>query len=327
MDALPSLGRGIAEVIPSTYQLYGDILRQESNVSFINQAQPETFSYGTHERQKLDLYTPSDSAPKPALGTSRPILVFLYGGGFVNGDRILASIPRGLVYRNFGYFFSEKLGYETLVMDYRLQKHGAKLQTGGEDICDMMKWVAGHYGNDGNQEREVFLMGTSAGSVHVTTWLFGTWFKESREASIVGKHGVKLSGIIILGCPCYWDASSGALSDVLVDVYGGKAAIKENEPIALMRQATTGSGVRPKDKWPRILVLVAELDPEALMVVPSEVFAREWQSEGGHQLKFDVVKGHNHVSPPLGLGTHVEKEEKWGYELGKWIGGKEATFF
>jgi hypothetical protein len=326
MDTLQHLGREIYEVKSATYQTYGNILNQEPNASLINQAQPETFSYGNDERQKLDLYTPSASAPKPTAGKSCPVLIFVYGGSFVEGDRIIAEIPGGLVYRNIGFFFAEKLGFETLVLDYRLLSHGANFRNGGEDIDEAMEWIAKHYGKDENQERDVFLMGTSAGTVHITTWLFGEWFAKSREAFIAGKHRVKLAGVIVLGCPFNWDARSGPLTDLLISLYGSKEAIKENEPIALMRRANQASDTQTNIKWPRFLVLVSELDPEALIVAPSREFAAEWHSRGGDQLLFKVLKGHNHISPPLALGSQIEREESWGYELGRWIAGEDVKF-
>ena len=41
--------------------------------------------------------------------------------------------------------------------------------------------------------------------------------------------------------------------------------------------------------------------------------------ERGGKGKFIKLKGHNHISPPLSLGTGVKEEEAWGFELAEWV--------
>ena len=318
MDNLSNLGRGVSDVLQPTYQIYGDILRQPENKAKIQSANCETFSYGSHDRHKLDLYRPSLSAPKPARGKSRPVLIFVCGGGFVHGDRILSEVPGGIVYKNLGYFFAEKFGFETVVMEYLLLKHGAKLPSGAEDIDSILEWVQSRFGKNEKNERKIFLMGNSAGGVHVATWLFGEWFRQRREMLSEGMGSIRLGGIVLLGAPFNWNASSGELLTVLASYYGSQKDIKVNEPMELMKRATEGDIGRDMQKWPRLMVLVSELDPEDMMIQSAKDFVEEWKYRGG-KADFEILKGHNHISPPLALGTGLEREELWGFEVGRWI--------
>ncbi len=82
MDQIGSFGSDIVPIIFPTYKLLGDILNKSENASAIRATKRETFSYGPNERHVLDLFTPSASAPNPAREGPRPVLLFVYGGGF-----------------------------------------------------------------------------------------------------------------------------------------------------------------------------------------------------------------------------------------------------
>ncbi len=320
MDTIATLGRAIAEVAGPTFQAYGDLLREPVNASAIHATKRETFPYGSHDRQKLDLYTPSSHAPKPAAGKHRPVLVFVYGGAFVMGDRVEGMVPGEVVHTNLGYFFAEKLGYATIVMDYRLLSHGAKYPSGGEDVAGVMDWIEARDKSDvsGHEKMgEIILMGNSAGGVHVATWLFEERFREGRNAFVAGINGVKLQGAVFLGCPLRWNMDGG-MRPMLTTYYDGEKESVEAEPTALMEKAIGGAEKGEMGKWPKVLVAVSELDPEVDMVVPGKEFAKIWKEKGGRG-SFIELKGHNHISPPLSLGTGDKREEAWGFELAEWV--------
>jgi hypothetical protein len=263
----------------------------------------------------LDLFTPSAQAPTPAASKVRPILVFAYGGAFVMGDRNMGAVPGDLVYRNVGYFFAEKLGFETIVMDYRLLSHGAKYPSGGEDVALVMNWVADRYKSF--RTKEVFLMGNSAGAVHVATYLFEQRFSERRKSFVNWQNGVKLRAAVFLSCPLRWDMDRG-MRDMLNTYYGGETEAKEAEATALMDLATKDLSVGDMGQWPKILTAVAELDPEDMMIAPAKEFAQIWNERGGigNYIEFE---GHNRLSPPLSLGTGIAREELWSFQLAEWM--------
>lgn len=84
------------------------------NKEKIEHIQPVTETYGPHYRHVLDIY----QAKNNDVG---PILVFLYGGGMIRGDRILADTGKGLIYWNLGTFFASR-GITTIIPDYRRVK-------------------------------------------------------------------------------------------------------------------------------------------------------------------------------------------------------------
>ena len=100
MDQLEVLGRGIRQCIFQTYQIYGRLL--QDNQKQIESISRQTHRYGPTPRHQLDIYEPS------AVTDDTAILVFVYGGGLENGDRIVQS-PLGtgdLIYHNVGYYFA-----------------------------------------------------------------------------------------------------------------------------------------------------------------------------------------------------------------------------
>ena len=133
----------------------------------INATKRDTFSYGPHERHQLDLYAPSPGTPNPASTGNRPLLVFLYGGGCASGDKIFDLIPGDLVYPNLGSFFADVLGYETTVINYRLTKHAARFPRSADNLNMALEWLDKHYAAQGT--KNVYIMGNSAGGVHLTT--------------------------------------------------------------------------------------------------------------------------------------------------------------
>ena len=139
MEHLPALGTAIPDIISSTTKIYQPLLIEKAND--ILSTKKETFSYGPTPRQVLDIYYPSEEKISPS-----PVLLFFYGGGLVRGDRIL-SVVNGLLYTNLGHFFS-KLGYVTVIPDYRLVPE-AKYPSGGEDVLAALEWTDARFAGEG----------------------------------------------------------------------------------------------------------------------------------------------------------------------------------
>ena len=100
MDQLPQFGRHIFPALVPTFQAYAPL--HEKNRANIESTPREEFEYGSHSRQKLDLYSPKQ------ISDDTPVIVFFYGGGLSRGDKRLPSPPtaEGLVYANLGHYFS-----------------------------------------------------------------------------------------------------------------------------------------------------------------------------------------------------------------------------
>lgn len=306
MPELSEFGRNLREQASPTFKIFGDLLRNPHAAKAIRRKVPEVHSYGTHARHLLDLYPGASSTPN-SVETRKPILVFIYGGGFVTGSRRLPFIEGDLVYQNVGYFFSEKLGFDTIIMDYTLIKDGARFPKGAEEIDMVLQWLENSYLKGSNGRRDLYLVGNSAGGVNLATWFFMEAFSASARRLTTGSGRLRLKAVLILSSPFLWDPQGG-MRDVLLQYYAGEAEMIENSPITLMRKAKLDSWQRPA-----LIMAVSEFDPKDI-VDTSKEFLREW-NQRGQDSELWVLPGHNHFSPPLALGTTDIKAEAWGYEL------------
>lgn len=111
---------------------------------------PITRAYGDHPRQKLDVYP-----GRGAQGDNRrPVLVFLYGGGWRAGERRL--------YQPLVAGFTA-MGFCVVVPDYRLFPH-AHYPDFVEDVAAAVAWTFRHIGEFGGDPARLSLMGHSAGA-------------------------------------------------------------------------------------------------------------------------------------------------------------------
>ncbi|KAI2777202.1 alpha/beta-hydrolase [Daldinia loculata] len=307
MDKLRPLGRGIDDLLLPTFAAYAPlVLAKETE---IKSTRRETHKYGSTPRQQLDVYYPDQGKAAPQF-RAKPVFIFLYGGGFVGGSKINEEYAHGLVFKNVGHFFASRYGFTVIVPDYRLISHGAKYPSGGEDVKLVIDWIAKELTKqDGYESIDLFLLGNSAGGIHVTTYLLGPEFKESREAVVSEERkgpGVLLRGVILLGVPFHWGGDDNAI----LRAYLGEGKIWENSSLGILEKE------KKKDAEPvlpgvKISILVSELDPE-LMYESAQQFKKEWTKA---DIIYDLLDGHNHISPQLGLSTGIEKEEAWGVQV------------
>lgn len=305
MDVISGLGRGVDDTVNATYEAYGNILRNPSNAAKIYSTPVKSYSYGPHSRHCLNLYEPKGSAYPAPTGRARPVLLYVYGGAFMFGDRVLREIPGDVVYHNVGAFFTE-LGFDVVVMDYRLVKHRAKYPSGGEDVDGVMKWMDGHF-NSGS--RDIFLLGHSAGGSHIATWMFDERFQQSIARFDDASARLRLRGAIFLSTPL---TVAPSLEPLFEPYYGNITAVRNFQPTKLMQNGTksTATGFE-------LLILVGELDPDPVFYA-AEDFKRSWE-DTERKVAIRVLKGHNHHSPPISLGTNIPEEDSWGFMLGDWM--------
>ncbi len=107
-------------------------------------------AYGSDPRQKLDVYAPTTIAP----GASLPVVIFFYGGGWVDGDRG--------DYAFAGRAFAAQ-GFVAVVADYRLVPQ-VRFPTFVQDGALAVKWVRDNIAEAGGDPRRIALSGHSAGA-------------------------------------------------------------------------------------------------------------------------------------------------------------------
>ncbi|KAJ7609194.1 Alpha/Beta hydrolase protein [Mycena polygramma] len=174
----------------------------ESKRDAIAQAR-KTFAYGTTERHQLDIYYP------PNTGNKHPLLfyMYVYGGGFVSGDRTLRA-PADVAYGNVGLYFAAR-GFITIVPDYRLVPH-TTYPGPSEDLRDALAWAVAHAENLGPDAdtATVFFLGHSAGGVHTLTLLL-----EPTVLAGVPDLRARIKGVVIASAPFHFEPQGHDLGE------------------------------------------------------------------------------------------------------------------
>ncbi len=116
--------------------------------------------YGPHERQRLDVLS-----PKSPSRVAMPVLIFVHGGGFVRGNR-----SDGEIFDNVLNFFTRH-GVLGINATYRLAPEYT-FPAAAEDVRDIVAWVRENAAKHGGDPDRIFLMGHSAGAVHVASYTF-----------------------------------------------------------------------------------------------------------------------------------------------------------
>jgi acetyl esterase/lipase len=318
MDQIKALhgskGDSIFAVLSPTFQIFATLL--SNNREEILSIPSKTESYGTHPRQNLDIYYP------PKKSDDAPILVFFYGGGLVGGDKILpgSGALEGLVYHNLGTFFAKR-GITTIIADYRLVNselggHDAVFPSGGEDVSLVLKWLETFTGKG---KGDVFIMGNSAGGVHISTFLLAPRFLEQRKSLLNGEKGITLKGAIELAVPFHFHNSPALRGGMLKNYYGSDQDVRENSPFGLLEAVAKTGKSRDESGVPKILVLDADFDPVDEILEPTLDFVKLSKELWGTAVEYVKIPGHNHISPPLALMSGDEEGEKWSEAVELWI--------
>lgn len=313
-DLNDSAGQGITSILPGTFKIFAPLLLK--NKAAIKSFPAKTESYGSHPRQQLDIYRP------PTESKNSPILVFFHGGGLVRGDKISPQIPEGVVYANVGSFFASR-GITTINPNYRrvnseIGGEDAVFPSGGEDVSLVLKWVETFA--DGGK-RDVYLLGNSAGGVHISTFLFHPKYLEQRQSYQSGKTSITLKGAIEMAVPFHFQRADAVRSDVLGTYYGNSEEIAQRCAYGLFEVVLKSGKSREEVAVPKVLALLGEYDPEDEIGAPMDDFVALWKKTWGEGIEYEKMPGHNHISPPLVLMSNDVKGEKWAEDVVTWIKG------
>lgn len=238
----------------------------------------------------------------------------------MRGDKI--SPQFNLVYHNLGAFFASR-GITTIIPDYRRVNspfggEDAVFPSGGEDVSLALKWVEKY---DTSAKRDVFIMGNSAGGVHISTWLFEPSFLDQRKKYIAGEGSIVLKGAIELGAPFHFGEAGPERNSMLMAYYGSEEGYKAHSPYGLMETAVKSGVSREETGVPKVLALASEWDPVTEIVKPMEDFVELWKKSWGGDITYYTLAGHNHISPPWALNAGEAEGEKWGEYVARWIKG------
>jgi triacylglycerol lipase len=186
--------------------------------------------YGPADRNLLDIFM-----PEPA-SAARPVFIFVHGGGFVAGNKRTGSSP---FYDNI-MLWALKNGFVGVNMTYRLAPQ-SPWPAAVEDVSAAVRWVAENIASRGGEPGRIYLMGHSAGAVHVATYVSHPEYQ--------GAKGSGLAGAIIVSA--LYDLTGVPASDSTTAYFGTDTAS--------YRERSSFDGLLTT-KTP-FMIAAAELDP------------------------------------------------------------------
>lgn len=130
-------------------------------------------AYGPHPRQVLDVYA------SPG-GRGAPVLVFAHGGALTEGDK--DRTPE--LYSNVCWFMTrnDMIGVN---LEYRLAPE-AKYPAVTEDVALAVQWTRRNIEGFGGDPDRIFLMGHSAGALHVGSYAYDRRFHPPGGPGVAG---------------------------------------------------------------------------------------------------------------------------------------------
>jgi arylformamidase len=234
--------------------------------------------YGSDERQRLDIFAMS--------GTEKaPVLVFVPGGGFVRGDK---RSPGGQPFFDNIGGFAARNGMIGVTMNYRLAPMHM-WPAGTDDMALAIDWLRANIAQFGGDPDRIYLSGTSAGAVHV--------------GSYVALRQPKIAGAIMISGA--YDMPSLDHSDMHDAYYG-------TDPQVLVKASTTPGLIASKVPC---LFTVCEYDPAQFQKQAARL-CDAWTQEKGTFPRMLWLRGHNHQSSTVSVGS---SEDSLGPEILRFI--------
>jgi acetyl esterase/lipase len=216
---------------PKTVELYAPLQQKEP---YQGVKVERDVKYGPADRNLLDLFMP-ETRESP-----RPVLIYIHAGAFVGGDK--RTTPTGPFYDNI-MLWAVKNGFVGVNATYRLAPQ-APWPAGPEDMTRLVQWVTDKIGERGGNPARIYLMGHSAGAVHVANYVSHPEFHRVKGGGLAG--AIMVSGIYELNAP----------------LAGGQRAYFGDDPARYAeRSSLRGLG---KTDIP-LMLTAAELDPEGFV--------------------------------------------------------------
>ncbi len=265
-DAVKSAGAVISkECLKATIAALAPFQQDNSETAEVTR----DLAYGPDPRHKFDWFRPvahrAQSAPK--------VVLFVHGGGFVGGDKREPDSP---LYDNIGIWAAAN-GLHAATITYRLAPQHA-WPAGGEDVRRAVEAVAAHAKKTLGTAPRIYVMGHSAGAVHV--------------AAAVTMQAIpsEVAGCMLISG--FYDNTVGTPNPA----YFGERPE--------MYEAQSSLQSLSRSAFPMFLA-VAELDPirmhaQAVAVMKGRV------DHGGATPQFVVLDANNHFSPVLLLNSRVD---------------------
>jgi acetyl esterase len=237
--------------------------------------------YGEHSRQRLDVY-------KPEHAKSRPVVLFVHGGAFVDGERNRSAE----VYANVLYYFARH-GVVGVNVEYRLAPE-FQFPSGIEDVRRALEWTRANIGEFGGDQNRIFLMGHSAGAAHAAGYAY--------DARYQPDGGPGVAGLIVVSGRVRADNTAANPNARKVEAYYGSDATRydDRSPVSFVDANSI-----------RTLIAFAEFENPLIDVYCLEL-AYKLAVAKGRSSTVLRLPGHNHTSMIAHLNT---SDERLGREI------------
>jgi acetyl esterase/lipase len=223
--------------------------------------------YGQHERHRLDVHTSGEE-------NGAPVFVFVHGGGFVGGDKVVPGTPQ---YDHIGAW-AVRNGWVGVTITYRLAPEFT-WPSGAQDVAAAVAWVRGNIASYGGDPDRIVLAGHSAGGVHVASYLAG-------QAG-GGFDGVRGAGLL----SGFYQIPGGAQRGAVESVYFGDRPSAEVSALSGLLETEVP-----------LVFAVAERDPRFIQSAIATLTAA-WFAAKGAVPQVIWSEGHNHISQIGSIGV------------------------
>jgi acetyl esterase/lipase len=264
---LLELGRVIDP--PKTVELYAPLQEKEP---YQGVKVDRDVKYGPADRNLLDIFAPEN------VTSARPVLIFVHGGAFVGGNK--RTTPTSPFYDNI-MLWAAKNGFVGVNVTYRLAPLAA-WPAGAEDMATAVRWVTDKIGERGGNPARIYLMGHSAGAVHVASYVSHPGFHKVKGGGLAG--AIMLSGI--------YDLTATPLADTGRAYFGADPA-RYAERSSLSGLATTDIP---------LMMAAAELDPEGFVLQFDLAKDASCKRAGGCARTL-LLPQHSHMSEVYSINT------------------------
>ncbi|WP_050625757.1 alpha/beta hydrolase [Bradyrhizobium viridifuturi] len=253
---------------PKTAALYAPLQQKEP---YQGVKVERDLKYGPADRHLLDVFTPDTAAPP------RPVLIYIHGGGFTAGSKRNPGSP---FYDNI-MLWAAKSGFVGVNATYRLAP-AFPWPAGAEDVGAVVQWVSENIAPRGGDPSRIFLMGQSAGAVHVASYVSRAEFHKVKGSGLAG--AIMVSGI--------YDLTASPAGDAELAYYGSDPSRYAE------RSSLQGLLASPIP----FLITAAELDPPRFVEQFELLKQASCKRPSGCARSF-MLPQHSHMSEVYAINT------------------------
>ena len=264
---LLELGRVIDP--PKTVEIYAPLQEKEP---YQGVKIERDVKYGPADRNLLDIFAPD------TMTSARPVLIFVHGGAYVGGNK--RTTPTSPFYDNI-MLWAARNGFVGVNVTYRLAPL-APWPAGAEDMATAVKWIADKIGESGGNPARIYLMGHSAGAVHVASYVSHPEFHKVKGGGLAG--AIMLSGI--------YDLTATPLAD------SGRAYFGADPARYAERSSLSGLAMTDIP----LMMTAAELDPEGF-VLQFDLAKQASCKRAGGCARALLLSQHSHMSEVYSINT------------------------